>query len=126
MRNPSNEVTKVCYEAAKEVTENVYIDVKPKEDNYPFIHIAEQYYEEMQTKTHLYGYVDQVINIYSHDRGRMEVIDLENKFLYKVKQKLHTDNFYVIIDKVNARTLIEEYEEQRLFRRMIDLRFKIN
>lgn len=119
--SPQNEVTEALYYVAKEVHDNVHIDITPMSASYPFIEISEQFNRDSLNKDSFNGIINQTINIYGKAEQRMEVMQIEAKLLYNIRKLTKTKNFHLMIRAGSGMTLIEQYEEGNLFRRVLEV-----
>ncbi|WP_077317575.1 hypothetical protein [Virgibacillus proomii] len=103
------------------------VDYLPANDyGLPFVHIGEQFSQDLRTKDLLYGNVQQTINVYHNYRKRRELTTMVNNLKEAFRKIKHTENFYVTVKNVSDRSVQGKTGTERYWRGIIEVEFRFH
>ena len=117
-----NEVFKVCLALGYDT----YDFVPPESAKLPFVYVGEQFDQDRNTKSVIYGDVQQSIHVYGNYRNRAQVTDMVNQIKRDLRKLRKTENFYITIRNINSQTLIDESTSQPLLHGIVEVDFTFN
>lgn len=98
-------------------------DYLPADDEkYPFVYVGEQFDQDLQTKTSVYGRVQQSVHIYHSHRQRRTLTTMMNNLKSEFRKLKHTENFYVSVKSVTSQIIPEE----KLLHGFIEVEFQFH
>lgn len=105
MHSPQQQVFDTIFSVSEKLG-YATVDYLPGEEiGYPFVYLAEQFDEDRETKTAIFGDVSQTMHIYHTYKNRGELSQIIKNLRYKIRQLKHTKNFYITIKSTRCRII---------------------
>lgn len=93
---------------------------------YPFVFIGEQSDQDRQTKTSLYGDVQQTIHFFHSYKKRRELTGMMDKLKTELRKVDRTENFYVVCRNVSSRIMIDQSTSEPLLHGVLEVEFRFH
>ena len=126
MKSPQQAIFDEVYKASLNLGYDTYHYLPPKEAQLPFVHIGEQFDQDVMTKIGVYGYVQQNINIYGHLNDRRAVSDMVNSLRHNLANLKKAEGFNINVTSIDAQMLIEDVASDKLQRGIIEIEYRFN
>lgn len=126
MKSPQQAIYDAVFMASIGLGYDTYNVRPPKEAKLPFVHVGEQFDQDVITKIGVYGYVQQTINIYGHTDSRRTVSDMINSLRHALGNLKQAEGYNLQATSLNAQLLTEEVGSDRLYRGLLEVEYRFN
>lgn len=126
LKSPQQQIFDAVFLLSLELGYHTYDFLPPSGAKYPFVYVGEQFNQDQQTKTSVYGRVQQTIHIYHDARNRRTVSDMMNAIQQKCRELKRTEHFHVTVKGINAQTRNETAGTEQLKHGIIEIDFQFN
>lgn len=103
-----------------------YDFLPPKGAPYPFVYIGEQFDQDRNTKTSVYGRVQQTVHVYDTVRNRRAVSDMADAIKAECRKLKRTDNFHITVKNISSQIGNESIGAEQLKHGIIEIDFQFN
>ena len=124
--SPQQQVYDEVFKTCLDLGHDTYDFLPPSSAKLPFVYVGEQFDQDRDTKTVIYGDVQQTIHIYGNYKNRRQVTDMMNSIKRELRKKRKTENYYITIRNINSQTLIDESTSQPLLHGIVEVDFTFN
>ncbi len=121
-KSPQQQIFDAVFLLSMNLGYSTFDYLPPKEEEYPFVYVGEQSDFDLQTKTSVYGRVEQSIHIFHTHKQRRTLTTMINNLKTEFRKLKYTDNFYVTVKGINTRIIPEE----KLLHGLIRVEFQFN
>lgn len=121
-KSPQQEIYDAVFLIAHNLGYSVFDYLPAEDEKYPFVYVGEQSDQDLQTKTIIYGRVQQSVHIYHSHRQRRTLTTMMNNLKTEFRKLNNTDHFYVEVRNINSRVIPEE----KLLHGFIEVEFQFN
>lgn len=126
MKSPQQQVFDEIFKISLGLGYRTFDYLPAKDEEYPFVFLGEQFDQDIETKTAVYGLVQQTIHIWGDYRNRRQVTDMMNSLKYEIRRLKHTDNFYITCTSLRSQTMIDDSTGQPLLHGIMEVEFRFN
>lgn len=105
---------------------STYPYLPPDKTSYPFVYVGEQFDQDLETKTSVYGLVTQTIHIYHTYRERRELTDMMNALKWEIRKLKRAESYRVAVRNINTQTIMDDSTGQPLLHGIISVEFRYN
>lgn len=127
IKSPQQQIFDACFSVSDiKLGYDTYTFLPAKGTDYPFVYIGEQFSDDRETKSVIFGNVVQTIHIYDTYRNRRTVTDMINAIKKELRKLKHTETFYVKIKKMSSRVIPENSTAENLLHGVIEVEFQFN
>lgn len=126
LRSPQQQIYDAVYLCSLDLGYDTYDYLPAKEASLPFVFVGEQFDQDRQTKSSLYGDVQQTIHIYGGKRQRRQVNDMINRLKVELRKLKRTDNFYLTWKGINSQIMIDNSTSTTLLHGIVEVEFTFN
>lgn len=121
-----DEIFLISEELEKEIGFKTYDYLPEHNYNLPFVFIGEQFNQDRETKTNVFGSVQQTINIYGKQTQRRLVAEIAGKLNHDIRKIKNTDNFYISVDNITGQTFFDNSSNTTFSRHIMEIDFTFN
>lgn len=125
-KSPHQQIFDVIFKESLKITSNTFDYLPSSSQELPFVYIGEQFDQDRETKTHLFGSIQQTINVYGDHKKRREVSDMIQQLRMAIRGIKRTENFKVNVRNVTGQMLIETTTSKPLLRGIIEVDLTFN
>src|SRR5699024_9989508 len=97
-----------------------------KDAAYPFVYVGEQFDNDRNTKSAIYGDVIQRIHIYHDYRKRSELTGMMDNLKREIRKLKRADGFALNIKRINAQTLLDTSATEPLYHGIVEVNITFN
>ncbi|SDB96386.1 DUF3168 domain-containing protein [Shouchella lonarensis] len=113
------------YKASLRLGYNTY-DVAPPDASYPFVYIGEQFNQDGQTKSGVYGTVQQTIHVYGLYKDRRLIADMGERLKRACAQISNSDGYYFMYRNASGQMVKDDTTSDILWHNILELEFRYN
>src|SRR5699024_4673997 len=92
----------------------------------PFVFVGEQFDQDRNTKSVIFGDVQQSIHIYGTIRQRSQITQMINAIRYELRKLKKTKHFHVTAKQINGQILQDNTTSQPLLHGLVEVAFTFN
>lgn len=107
MKSPQQQIFDAIFRASLNLGYATFDHLPAESAAYPFVYIGEQFDQDRDTKTAIFGNVQQTIHIYGKHNDRRTVTDMMDALKTEIRKLRQTENFEVRSRSITAQTLHE-------------------
>ncbi|MED4083871.1 hypothetical protein P4637_03205 [Halalkalibacterium halodurans] len=126
MKSPQQVIFDAVYAASLRLGYATYDYLPAKDTAYPFVYVGEQFDQDLQTKTNIYGRVQQTVHIYHNYRRRRELTAMMDALKVEFRSLKESEGFYITCRNINAQTIIDTSTPDVLLHGIIEVEFQFN
>lgn len=126
MKSPQQAIFDAVYAASLRLGYATYDYLPARDAAYPFVFVGEQFDQDMQTKTNLYGRVQQTIHLYHSYRKRGELTAMMDALKVELRRLKRVEGFSLVCRNISARTLIDDSTTDTLIHGIVEVEFQFN
>lgn len=126
MKSPQQQVFDAIFRASLNLGYATYDHLPADGAAYPFVYIGEQFDQDRNTKTVVFGNVEQTVHIYGRHYDRRTVTDMMDALKVEIRKMRQTENFDVRSRSVTARTLHENTGSAPLIHGVVEATITFN
>lgn len=126
MKSPQQSIYDAVFATSLNLGYSTYPYLPAKDVAYPFVFVGEQFDQDLETKTSVYGLVTQTIHIYHTYRERRELTDMMNALKREIRKLKRAENYRVAVRNINAQTMIDNSTGEPLLHGIIEVEFRFN
>lgn len=126
MKSPQQQIYDAVFKASLGLGYSTHDHLPPESEAYPFVYIGEQFDQDRNTKTAIFGDVQQTVHVYGRAEDRATVTGMMDALKTEIRKLRQTENFDVRSRSVTARTIHENTGSAPLIHGMIETTITFN
>lgn len=126
LKSPQQQIYDAVFLVAHNLGYSVFDYLPANQVAYPFVFVGEQIDQDLVTKSSVYGRVQQTIHFYHTHRKRRVVTSMMDAVKAECRRLKRTENFYITVKKVSARTLPDNSTGEPLLHGIVEIEFQFN
>lgn len=126
MRSPQQAIYDAIFQTSLSLSYKTYPFLPAKDAAYPFVYVGEQFDNDRNTKSVIYGDVIQRIHIYHDYRKRSELTGMMDSLKREIRKLKRADGFALNIKRINAQTLLDTSTTDPLYHGIVEVNITFN
>jgi len=125
-KSPQQQIFDAVFLLSLNLGYHTYDFLPPKGAAYPFVYVGEQFDQDSQTKTSVYGRVQQTVHVFHTVRNRRDVTDMMDAIKAECRKLKRTENFHVTVKNITSQIQNETAGTEQLKHGIIEIDFQFN
>lgn len=125
-KSPQQAIYDAIFQASLTLGYKTYPYLPAKEATYPFVYVGEQFDNDRNTKSVIYGGVIQRIHIYHDYRKRSELTGMMDDLKSEIRKLRRADGFALNIKRINGQTLLDTSTTFPLYHGIVEVNITFN
>lgn len=125
-KSPQQAIYDTIFATSLKLGYSTYPYLPAKDVAYPFVFMGEQFDNDIETKTHILGLVNQTIHIYHDYKKRRELTDMMNALKREIRNLKRAENYRITVRSINGRTLPDNTTGERLWHGIIEVEIRFS
>lgn len=126
MNSPQQEIYDAVFKTCLDLGYSTFDYLPPDKTKLPFVFVGEQFDQDRNTKSVIFGDVQQSIHIYGTIRQRSQITQMINAIRYELRKLKKTKHFHVTAKQINGQILPDNTTSQPLLHGLIEVVFTFN
>ncbi|WZY01596.1 hypothetical protein NSQ26_06040 [Bacillus sp. FSL W7-1360] len=126
MKSPQQQIFDAVFAVAVKLGYRTFDHLPATTVEYPFVFVGEQFAQDRQTKTSVYGTVQQTMHIYHMHRKRRELTDMMHALQAELRRIKHTETFYVSCKGIKLQAMLDSSTPETLLHGVLEIEFTFN
>lgn len=126
MKSPQQAIYDAIFQTSLSLGYKTYPYLPAKDAAYPFVYVGEQFDNDRNTKSAIYGDVIQRIHIYHDYRKRSELTGMMDSLKREVRKLRRADGFALNIKRINGQALIDTSATDPLYHGIVEVNITFN
>lgn len=125
-KSPQQSIFDAVFLLSSNLGYDTYDFLPPKDAKYPFVYVGAQFAQDLNTKTSVYGRVQQTVHVYDTVRNRRTVTDMMDAIKAECRKLKRTENFHITVKNINSQAMNETAGTDQLKHGIIEIDFQFN
>lgn len=126
MKSPQQAIYDALFQVSLSLGYSTYPFLPAKDATYPFVYVGEQFDNDRNTKTLVYGDVTTRLHLYHDYRKRSELTGMMDNLKHEIRKLRYADGFSLNIKRINAQTLLDTSTPDPLYHGIIEVAITFN
>lgn len=125
-KSPQQQIFDAVFKTSENLGYRTFDYLPASEARYPFVFVGEQFDQDRNLKDAVIGTVEQTIHVYEAQRNRRALTDMMDNLKREIRNLKRTENFYITLVGINARTIPDNSTPKPLWHGIIEITIKFN
>lgn len=125
-KSPQQIIYDALFQISLSLGYRTYPFLPAKETSYPFVYVGEQFDNDRNTKSIVYGDVMTRLHIYHDYRKRSELTGMMDNLKHEIRKLKRAEGFAINVKRINAQTVLDTTAPDALYHGIVEVDITFN